>query len=243
MTVSSEVWSVIIIVTTLFRIHFWIWKFLSSWIQWIVLNRLSEMLLISFGGHPLLDLTVPTTTTLSSLAPINIREKVKTNHPHHILLCIPIGEWSNDPECILNELLPFLVFISNSYSRKYFIEKNYFCTTNFLELVAFLHRLILCPIFCPYLPLNFFAVLSTDTANPGHMQRGCTILLTLSIRSTYFAYHLASRGKTSSALVASPFTVSPSGSPLMHFSWSTWERCMFSHITLNLENDTWEHGL
>ena len=75
--VSSGVRSVVIIVTTLFSIHCWIWNFLSSLIQWRMLNYLSEMLLISFGGHPLISLALPTTATPSSLPPINIRGEIK----------------------------------------------------------------------------------------------------------------------------------------------------------------------
>ena len=75
--VSSRVWNYIIIVTTLLSIHCYIWKFILLLIQWIVLNRLSEMLLVSFGGNYLIALAVPKTATLSSLSAINIWYKVK----------------------------------------------------------------------------------------------------------------------------------------------------------------------
>ena len=78
LVVSSVVWSSMIIVTELLSIYFCIWKFIPSLIQWVVLNSMSEMFLISFGGHPLLSLAVLKTATLRSLAPINIQGRVNS---------------------------------------------------------------------------------------------------------------------------------------------------------------------
>ena len=79
--ISYGMWSEVIIVTTLLSIHLWIWKFLSSFIQRRVLNLLSDVFLISFGGHSIILLAVLTNVTPSYLAPISIRRKVK-NYPY-----------------------------------------------------------------------------------------------------------------------------------------------------------------
>ena len=117
--VYSEVWSVVIIVTTLLSIHFYIWNFISSLIHWIVLNSMPYMLLIYFGDHPIISLAVTTTVLLSPLNPINTRGKLKVIHTHHILLCISIGEWLNENDCNISVLITIFIWISN-----YCIQSN-----------------------------------------------------------------------------------------------------------------------
>ena len=159
------------------------------------------MCLVYFCVHPLIDLTVPTILTPSSLGPINIRGKVKkVNYNNHILLFIPIEYLFHYNKYTLNDLIPFFIWISNYFSRKYFVPKICCCTIDCPELVAFLHRLILHP--KNILTLNFLIISSICTVNPGHIQRLCNTLFAISIRVYALSYHLVSRGDTSSSLLS-----------------------------------------
>ena len=73
------------------------------------------------------------------------REGTKGLHTHLILFCIIIGEWLNENECTLNELIPFFILFPKSCRWKYFVAKIFCCTSSWPELVAFIHMIIIHP--------------------------------------------------------------------------------------------------
>ena len=183
-------------------IHFWKWNFLSSFINFIVLNifqKCSWYILVAILFFSLQFLKTQHEFYLIQLTPY-LEWKI---HSRHIFLCIPIGVWSSEPELTFNYLLLLFVFISILW---FFILKillnngssrNYRLSSLFFFIIIFVLS-----------TLYSFFVSPIDTAKPCCLQRHCNTLFKLSIRSTPFVYHLLSRGNTYFELAAYPFFVS-----------------------------------